>query len=58
MWKVDETIAHEVVTRFYRETFRPVVDPEYAAQALDVAVVESAKNVPLEKRIVFAHIGI
>ena len=44
LWRVDDAIAHEVVTRFYREMFkRPVVDLEYAAKALNVAVVESAK---------------
>ena len=59
LWRVDDAIAHEVVTRFYREMFkRPVIDFEYAAEALNVAVVESAKEVPLEKRIVFVHIGI
>ena len=59
LWKVDDAIAHQVVTRFYREMFeRPVLDFEHAAEALNVAVVESAKEVPLEKRIVFVHIGI
>jgi hypothetical protein len=33
----------------------PVVDFEHAAEALNVAVVESAKAVPLEKWIVFVH---
>ena len=59
LWRVDDAIAHEVVTQFYREMFkRPVLDFEYAAEALNVAVVESAKEMPLEKRIVFVHIGI
>ena len=59
LWKVDDAIAHQVVTRFYREMFeRPVIDFEHAAEALNVAVVESGKEVPLEKRIVFVHIGI
>ena len=59
LWRVDDAIAHEVVTRFYKEMFkRPVIDFEYAAEALNVVVVELAQEVPLEKRIVFVHIGI
>ena len=59
LWRVDDAIAHQVVTRFYREMFkRPVIDFEQAAEALNIAMVESAKEVPLEKRIVFVHIGI
>ena len=54
---MDDAIAHKVVTRFYREVFkRSVVDLEYVAEALNIAVVESAKEVPLEKWIVFVHI--
>ena len=59
LWKVDDAEAHRVVTRFYREMFkRPVVDFEHAAAALNTAVLESADEVALEKRIVFVHIGI
>ena len=59
LWRVDDAIAHQVVTRFYKEMFgRPVLDFEHAAEALNVAVAASAKEVPLEKRIVFVHIGI
>ena len=59
LWKVDDAVAHQVVTRFYREMFkRPVIDFEYAATALNTAVVESVEEVSLEKRIVFVHIGI
>ena len=59
LWRVDDAVAHEVVTRFYKEMFkRPVIDFEHAAEALNIAVVKSAKAVPLEKRIVFVHIGI
>ena len=59
LWRVDDAVAHQVVTRFYREMFkRPVIDFEHAAGALNVAVVELAKDVSLEKRIVFVHIGI
>ena len=59
LWRVDDAVAHQVVTRFYREMFkRPVIDFEHAAGALNVAVLELAKDVSLEKRIVFVHIGI
>ena len=59
LWKVDDAVAHQVVTRFYTEMFKlPEIDFEYAATALNKAVVESADEVSLEKRIVFVHIGI
>ena len=59
LWRVDDAVAHQVVTRFYREMFnRPVLDFEYAATALNTAVVETTNDVVLEKRIVFVHIGI
>ena len=59
LWKVDDSVAHQVVTRFYKEMFsRPVIDFEYAAKALNIAALETAEEVSLEKRIVFVHIGI
>ena len=59
LWRVDDATAHQVVTPFYREMFRhPVIDSEHAAAALNVAVMESAKELPLEKWIMFVHIGI
>ena len=59
LWRVDDAVAHQVVTRFYKEMFRrPVIDFEHAAEALNIAVVESAEEVSLEKRIAFVHIGI
>ena len=59
LWRVDDAVAHQVVIRFYKEMFQqPVIDFEHAAVALNIAVVESAKEVSLEKRIVFVHIGI
>ena len=59
LWRVDDSIAHQVVTRFYKEMFnRPVVDFAHAAAALNTAAVETANEVSLEKRIVFVHIGI
>ena len=59
LWRVEDAIAHQVVTRFYREMFKqPVMDFEHAAAALNTAVIETADGVSLEKRIVFVHIGI
>ena len=59
LWRVDDAVAHQVVTRFYREMFKhSVVDFEHAAAALNTAVIETADEVSLEKRIVFVHIGI
>ena len=59
LWRVDDAVAHQVVTRFYKEMFkRPVLDFEYAATALNIAALETADEVSLEKRIVFVHIGI
>ena len=59
LWRVDDSIAHQVVTRFYKEMFKhPVIDFEHAAAALNTAAVETADEVSLEKRIVFVHIGI
>ena len=59
LWRVDDSMAQQVVTRFYREMFKPPgIDFEYAAAALNAAVVESGDKVPLENRIVFVHIGI
>lgn len=59
LWKVDDSATHQMVTRFYREMFKhPDIGFEHAAAALNVAVLESENEVPLEKRIVFVHIGI
>ena len=59
LWRVDDAVAHQVVTRFYTEMFnRPAVDFEYAATALNMAAVDTAGEVSLEKRVVFVHIGI
>lgn len=55
---VDDAVAHQVVTRFYKMLKWPIIGFQHAAQALNVAVVESAQEVSLEKRIVFVHIGI
>ena len=59
LWRVDDSVAHQVVTRFYKEMFnRPVIDFEHAAAALNTATVETADEVSLERRTVFVHIGI
>ena len=59
LWRVDDAVAHQVVTQFYKEMFgSPVVDFEHAAAALNAAVLKTADEVSLEKRIVFVHIGI
>jgi hypothetical protein len=48
--RVDDSIAHEVATRFCREVCEnPVLDVEHAAEALNVTAVESSKEVPSEK---------
>ena len=59
LWRVDDAVAHQVATRFYKEMFkRPVIDFERAAVTLNTAAVETAGEVSLEKRIVIVHIGI
>ena len=59
LWRVDDSIAHPMVTQFYEKMFNgPVVDFEYAAVTLNTAAVEAANEVSLEKQIVFVHIGI
>ena len=59
LWRVDDSIAHEVVTRFYREMFKsPVLDGEHVAETSNPTVVEASKEVPSERRTVFVHIRI
>ena len=59
LWKVDDAVTHQVVTRFYKEMFKHSnIDFENAAAALNTAIIETADEVSLEKRIVFVHIGI
>lgn len=54
-----DATAHQVVTRLYRETLRqPVTDSKHAAVALNITVVELAKELALAKWFVFVHIGI
>lgn len=53
---LDDAVVHRVVTRFYMEMFKyPVGDFEHAAAALNTAVIKTADDVSLEKRIVFVH---
>ena len=59
LWRVDDAVAHQVVTRFYKEMFKhSVTDFRHAAAALNTAALKTADEVSLEKRIVFVHIGI
>ena len=59
LWRVDDAVAHQVVTHFYKEMFKqPVIGFEHAAAALNAAVLKTAGQISLEKRIVFVHIGI
>lgn len=52
-------VAHQVVTRFYKEVFkRPVIDFEHTATVLNTTVVESVEKVSLETQIVFVHVGV
>ena len=59
LWRVDDSIAHEVVTRLYREMFKsPVLDGEHVAETSNPTVVEASKEVPSERRPAFVHIRI
>jgi len=55
LWRVDDAVAHQVVTQFYREVFIEAACNRFenAIGALNAAVVETADEVSLEKRIVF-----
>ena len=56
---MDDSVAYQVVTRFYKEVFtRPVIDFEYGTTALNKAVVETTGEDSLEKRVVFARVEI
>ena len=56
---MDDPVTYQVVTWFYTKMFKwLVIDVEYAAEAPNTAVIESAGEASLEKRIVFVHVGI
>ncbi|KAG2341463.1 hypothetical protein BDR05DRAFT_1001580 [Suillus weaverae] len=62
LWEVDDAVAQHVVKAFYTYIFHPkevgVMDPTKAAWALNCATHAVKKEVPLEQRIVFIHIGV
>ncbi|KAH7920201.1 hypothetical protein BV22DRAFT_1199073 [Leucogyrophana mollusca] len=58
MWAVDDQVAHHMVTNFYDSLFSEGMDWTKAAGALNKAARNvDKKQVPLEQRIVFIHIG-
>ncbi|KAG1766621.1 CHAT domain-containing protein [Suillus placidus] len=62
LWEVDDAVAKHVVQAFYTYMFHPkevgVMDPTKAAWALNCATHAVKKEVPLEQRMVFIHIGV
>ena len=59
LWMVDDATTHHVVAQFYKEMFKySNIDFKHAAIALNTAIIDTADKVPLEKRIMFVHIGI
>ncbi|KAG1766622.1 CHAT domain-containing protein [Suillus placidus] len=62
LWEVDDAVAKHVVKAFYTYIFHPkevgVMDPTKAAWALNCATHAVKKEVPLEQRMVFIHIGV
>jgi CHAT domain-containing protein len=63
LWEVDDAVAKHVVKAFYKKLFEDleddgVMDCTKAARALNHATYAVKKEVPLEQRIVFIHIGV
>ncbi|KAG0691638.1 CHAT domain-containing protein [Suillus ampliporus] len=60
LWAVDDAVAKHVVEAFYENMFKKkgVVDCTRAASSLNYATNAVKKDVPLEQRIVFIHIGV
>ncbi|KAG2363017.1 CHAT domain-containing protein [Suillus spraguei] len=65
LWEVDDSVAKHVVKAFYEKMFESldsedggVMDCTKAARALNHATYSVRKEVPLEQRIVFIHIGV
>ncbi|KAG1862351.1 CHAT domain-containing protein [Suillus tomentosus] len=59
LWAVDDAVAKHVVEAFYKKMFKEgVMDCTKAALALNYATAAVKKEVPLEQRIVFIHIGV
>ncbi|EGN98799.1 hypothetical protein SERLA73DRAFT_19643, partial [Serpula lacrymans var. lacrymans S7.3] len=58
MWAVDDATACHMVSQFYSNLFQDGADYTHAAVALDKAAkTVNKKEVPLDQRIVFIHIG-
>jgi len=59
MWSVDDDVAAQLVSAFYGNMFDGSgrLDYTYAAVALHKAVKKMRKEIPLERLIVFIHIG-
>ncbi|KAG2143716.1 TPR-like protein [Suillus clintonianus] len=60
MWSVDDEVAQQVVSAFYRNLVNESgrLDCTRAAVALHKAVRSLRKKIPLEQQIVFVHIGV
>ncbi|KAG2128271.1 CHAT domain-containing protein [Suillus clintonianus] len=60
MWSVDDEVARQVVSAFYRNLVNGSgrLDCTRAAVALHKAVKSLRKKIPLEQQIVFVHIGV
>ncbi|KAG1894761.1 CHAT domain-containing protein [Suillus fuscotomentosus] len=60
MWSVDDDVARQVVSAFYRNLIGDSkrLDRTGAAVALHKAVRSLRKKIPLEQQIVFVHIGV
>ncbi|KAG2070866.1 hypothetical protein BDR04DRAFT_1155112 [Suillus decipiens] len=58
-WSVDDDVARQVVSAFYRNLINSGrLDCTCAAVALHKAVKSLRKKIPLEQQIVFVHIGV
>ncbi|KAG1897570.1 CHAT domain-containing protein [Suillus fuscotomentosus] len=60
MWSVDDEVARQVVSAFYRNFIDDSkrLDCTCAAVALHKSVESLRKKIPLEQQIVFVHIGV
>jgi CHAT domain-containing protein len=62
LWVVNDAVAKHVIEAFYEKMFEDsedsVIDCTTAARALNHATDVVRKKVPLERRIVFIHIGV
>ncbi|KAG2035481.1 CHAT domain-containing protein [Suillus americanus] len=62
MWSVDDEVARQVVSAFYRKLIRVDnsgrLDCTHAAEALHKAVKSLRSKIPLEQQIVFVHMGV